>query len=164
MPRRFMPLLAAVLFASACDSAPTENAAIAEPSFEIVLESQGEGASAAMLLDRAPAELRLTREQREAIRALNVAFQREHRADLDALRAATRSAMQARRDGKSPEEVRALLDATRPVRERLGPAFAGLHRAVHAVLTDAQRAWLRDNHRRLGAQLPPLPPLPPRRP
>lgn len=159
-----MPLLAAVLVVSACDAAPTENTAIAEPSFEVVLASAGEGASAAMLLDRAPAELRLTPEQREAIRALNAAFQREHRADFEALRAATKSAMQARRDGKSPEEVRALLEATRPVRARLGTAFATLHRAVQAELTEAQRTWLRDNHRRLGAPLPPLPPRPPRQP
>lgn len=153
-----MPLLAAVLVVSACDRTPTENASLAEPSFEVVLESAGEGASAAMMLDRAPAELRLTPEQREAIRALNATFQREHRADFEALRAATRLAMQARRDGKSPEEVRALLEATRPVRERLGAAFAGLHRAIQAVLTEPQRAWLRENHRRLGAQLPSLPP------
>jgi hypothetical protein len=59
--------------------------------------------------------------------------------------------------------VRAILEASRPVRERLGVAFAELHRAVQAVLTDAQRAWLREHSRRLGAQLPPLPPLPPRR-
>lgn len=153
-----MPLLAAALVVTACDRAPTESAPLAEPSFEVVLESMGEGASAGMLLDRAPAALRLTAEQRAAIRALNAEFARVHRADLDALRDVTRAAMQARRDGKSPDQVRAILETSRPVRERLGPAFVALHRAVRAVLTDAQRAWLRDNTRRLGAQLPPMPP------
>jgi Spy/CpxP family protein refolding chaperone len=163
MPRRILPLLFAALVIAACDRGPTESAPVDAPSFEVVLESMGEGASAAMLLDRAPAELRLTAAQREAIRALNTEFQRAHRADVEALRTTTRLAMQARRDGKSPEEVRAILEASRPVRERLGVAFAELHRAVQAVLTDAQRAWLREHSRRLGAQLPPLPPLPPRR-
>jgi Spy/CpxP family protein refolding chaperone len=164
MTRRFVPLLFAALVITACDRGPTESAPIDAPSFEVVLESMGEGASAAMMLDRAPVELRLTAAQREAIRALNTEFQRTHRADVDAMRTATRLAMQARRDGKTPDEVRAILETSRPTRERLGAAFAELHRAVMAVLTDAQRAWLRDNHRRLGAQLPPLPPLPPRRP
>jgi len=158
MFRQLLPLLCAALVITACDRGPTESAPIDAPSFELVLESVGEGASAALLLDRAPEALRLTNEQRAAIRALNAEFQRVYRADFEALRTITRSAMQARRDGKSPDEVRTILETARPVRARLGVAFAELRRAVQAVLTEAQRDWLRANHRRLGGQLPPLPP------
>jgi len=158
MFRNLLPLLIAAFVVTACDQGPMESALSEEPSFELVLDAVGEGESAGMLLDRAPEALRLTPEQRDAIRALNARFQREHRADMQALRATTRRAMQARRDGKSPEEVRAMLEESLPVRARLAVAFARLNRAVYAVLTEAQRAWLRENNRRFGAQLPPLPP------
>ncbi len=158
MFRRAIPLVAAALLLAACDSAPTESASVDEPSFEMVLETAGEGEAAGMLLDRAPEALRLTAEQRAAIRALNEQFRTAHRADVEALRAITREAMAARRAGATPDEVRAILERSRPVRERLGTAFRELRVAIAAVLTDAQRAWLRDNNRRLGPQLPQLPP------
>jgi Spy/CpxP family protein refolding chaperone len=158
MFRRAIPFVAAALLFAACDSAPTENAAIDEPSFEMVLETAGEGEAAGMLLERAPEALRLTTEQKAAIRRINEEFRAAHRADVEALRAITREAMAARRAGATPEQVRAILETSRPVRERLGTAFRGLREAIAAVLTDAQRAWLRDNNRRLGPQLPQLPP------
>jgi Spy/CpxP family protein refolding chaperone len=167
MLRRFLPVLAAALLFAACDRGPTESAPIDEPSFEAVLETAGEGEAAAMLLERAPESLRLTDAQKAAIRELNQAFRVANRADYEALRAITREAMQARRNGATPDEVRAILERSRPVRERLAAAFRELHAKIAAVLTDAQRAWLREHNRRLGPglpQLPQLPPGPPRRP
>jgi hypothetical protein len=69
-------------------------------------------------------------------------------------------AVAARKDGASPADVRAILEETRAIRERLRPAFAALRDEVNGILTDAQRAWLRDNARRLGPQLPQLPQRP----
>jgi len=157
MFRRITPVLAAALLIAACDRGPTESAAVDEATFEAVLETAGEGLSAAGFLDRAPAGLRLTAEQRAAIRTINEQFRQTNKADLDALAAITREAMIARRNGATPEAVRAILERSRPIRERLAPAFAQLARALNAVLTDAQRAWLAGNARRLGPQLPPLP-------
>lgn len=158
MLRRFLlPAIAATLLA-ACDRGPTQVATQDEPSFEAVLETAGQGVAAAGFLDRAPTGLQLTAEQRAAIRRINEQFVQANKADLDALAAITREAMTARRTGASPEAVRAILERSRPIRERLAPAFAALTRALNAVLTDAQRAWLADNARRLGPQLPPLPP------
>lgn len=158
--RRLVALLALPLALGACDSQPTESVASDEASFEAVLETAGEGASAAMFLERAPDAVRLTPEQKTAIRGINQAFRAANQSDLRALEAVTRAALKARRSGASPAEIHAILEEGRPIRERLRSAFQELHRDIQAVLTEAQRKWLRDNARRLGSQLPHLPPRP----
>ncbi len=161
MFRKLLPALAVTLMLAACDNAPTESASASEPTLEAVLETAGAGASAANFLHRAPEELRLTAQQQDAIRRINTEFRRANQADLEALTAITREAIAARRAGATPDEVRAILERSRATRERMAPAFVALARSLNAVLTDAQRAWLADNARRLG---PKLPPLGPRRP
>lgn len=155
--RRLVALLAVPLVFGACDSQPTEVVPSEEASFEAVLETAGEGASAAMYLERAPEAVRLTPEQRRAIREINEAFRAANQADIRALEGITRAAITARRNGASPAEVRAILEEGRAVRERLVPAFQELHRQIRAVLTEAQLKWLKDNSRRLGSQLPHVP-------
>ena len=158
MFRKLLPVFAVALVLAACDNAPTENASVLDPTLEAVLEASGVGASAANFLQRAPAGLQLTAEQRDAINRINTEFMRANKADLDVLTAITREAITAGRNGATPEAIRAILEPSRPTRERLAPAFAALARSLNAVLTDAQRAWLADNARRLGPQLPPLGP------
>ncbi len=158
--RRVVALLAVPFVLAACDSQPTGTDATEETSFEAVLETAGEGASAAMFLAGAPENVRLTAEQRTRIREINEAFRVANQADVRALEAITRAAVQARRGGASPEAIRGILEEALPVRLRLASAFRALNRDIQAVLTEAQRNWLRDNARRMGPQLP----LPPRRP
>jgi Spy/CpxP family protein refolding chaperone len=141
---------------SACGGATTETASD-DPTFEAVLETADQGASAAGYLDRAPRGLQLTAEQKAAIRTINERFRTANKADLDALTAITREAMAARRSGASRAEVIAIVERSRAIRERLAPAFAALRAALNAVLTEEQRAWLANNARRLGPDLPPLP-------
>ncbi len=155
--RRLVALLAVPFAVSACDSPPTASAPSDEASFEAVLETAGEGASAGMYLERAPEAVRLTPEQRKAIREINQAFRAANQADLRTLEGLTRAALAARRNGASPAEIRAILEEGRDARERLVPAFQELHRQIRAVLTDAQLKWLKDNSRRFGPQLPHLP-------
>ena len=128
------------------------------PSFEAMLVAAGEGTSAVGFLERAPSGLQLTAEQRAAIRTINEQFRTANQADLDALMTITREAITAHRGGASHDALRTILEKSRPIRERLMPAFMQLAQSVNAVLTDAQRAWLRDNALRLGPQLPALPP------
>ena len=156
MFRRALPVFATVLLLAACGGSPTETASV-EPTLEAVLETADQGVAAAGFLDRAPAGLELTAEQRAAIRTINEQFRTANKADLDALTAITREAMTARRNGASRADLIAILERSRPIRERLAPAFAALRVALNAVLTDAQRAWLAANSRRLGPDLPPLP-------
>jgi Spy/CpxP family protein refolding chaperone len=158
MLRKLVPILSVALLLAACDRGPTESRAPDNVSMDVLLESADQGASATGFLGRAPAGLQLTAEQRAAIRTINERFTATHRADLDALAAITREAITAQRNGATPDAIRAILERSRPIRERLTPAFAQLARELNAVLTDAQRAWLAENARRHGAQLPPLPP------
>ena len=156
MLRRAIPLLATAILFAACGGATTETTSD-EATFEAVLETADQGGSAAGYLDRAPRGLQLTAEQKAAIRTINEEFRTANKADLDALTAITREAMDARRSGASRAEVVAILERSRPIRERLAPAFAALRAAISAVLTAEQRAWLANHARRLGPNLPPLP-------
>jgi Spy/CpxP family protein refolding chaperone len=96
---------------------------------------------------RLPDSLALSEAQKAQIAALRSAFEAENRAALKQLTAAFEAARQAREDGKSREEIRAILDAVKPVAEGLRPKVQALHEAIQAVLTPAQKAWL-DGKRR----------------
>lgn len=103
---------------------------------------------------RLPPALRLTDEQRAEIQALRTAFRAAHQADLQALRAIFEEARAARQDGATREEVQAILATGRPIADRIREAVRQLHEDIQAVLTEAQRAWLRRNR-------PDIPPMPP---
>lgn len=82
----------------------------------------------------------LTPEQRTEISGLYSAFERDNRADLDAIKAALDRARAAHRDGASREEVHAILAAVQPAMERIRAAQIHLAAAVLSVLTPAQIA------------------------
>jgi Spy/CpxP family protein refolding chaperone len=102
-------------------------------------------------LAQLPPDLALRPEQRGAIAEIIEAFRGASAADRDALAAILAQAAEARRAGKPPEEVRAILAAGAPIRQRLHDAEVRMRGAIVAVLTPAQRAWLHDR---------PLPPRP----
>ncbi|HEX6053784.1 MAG TPA: Spy/CpxP family protein refolding chaperone [Gemmatimonadaceae bacterium] len=95
---------------------------------------------------RFPDDLRLTAQQKAAIAALHDAFMKATAADVAALRAIERQAREARAEGKSREEIRAILARALPIRERLDAAFKQLQADVWAVYTPEQRAWI-ESHR-----------------
>lgn len=152
--RRLLPVSLLALTIAACEQGPTENAAVAEPTFEAVLEANGNGDIAAGFLDKAPEALRLTDAQKAQIKALNEAFREKNKADFEALRAITKEAMTAKKAGKTQEEVRAILEKGKPIRDRLAAAMTALRTAINAVLTEAQKAWLWENAPKHGPRLP----------
>ena len=89
-----------------------------------------------------PDELKLTPEQEEKIGALVKAFKEANKADQDALRAIIREARQAKEDGKSDAEIKAILDKGTPIAAKLAAAAANLKTDIDAILTAEQRAWL----------------------
>lgn len=93
-----------------------------------------------------PDSLKLTAEQKAAIQALHESFMVANKADLEALKAIEAEAKAAKKAGKSREEVRAILERSRPILDRLHAAFARLQEAIWAIYTPAQRAWI-DAHR-----------------
>jgi Spy/CpxP family protein refolding chaperone len=89
-----------------------------------------------------PADIALSADQRARIGALIEAFVAATAADRAALTAIREEAADARRDGATPEQVRAILATGAEPRKRLHEATIALQRAVLAELTPAQRAWL----------------------
>lgn len=162
---RVLPALAAALLLGACDLLPTANndVALAE-DYALVLFGEPGASLQGMLGPQAanhatdgrtgrpelPAELALTQAQKDAIAALKTAFETANAEQLAALKAIFDEAKAARQAGKTRDEVRAILEKGRPIRDALKPALEALHTAIRAVFTDAQRAWL-DAHR------PPMP-------
>lgn len=160
--RALFPVVAASLVLAACSESPTDSSAsLAADDYALVLFGEM-GAALEGTLGEQPAgrpfdgrsgrpalpdSLKLTDEQKAAMHALREAFRAEHAEELAALRAIFEEAREARRDGATREEVRAILVEARPIVEALRPYLQALHEALRAILTDAQRAWL-DAHRR----------------
>lgn len=159
--RLIAPTLAASLLLAACDRAPTETAPAAADDYALVMFGEAgaslegtmgtapttgpfDGGSA---FHRLPERLALSEAQIAAIRALREAFRTAHQAELTALRAIFQQARAAREGGATREEVHAILIQGRTIAVALRPAVLALHLAVWNQLTEAQRSWLRANHR-----------------
>jgi len=89
-----------------------------------------------------PDALALTTEQKAAIAALHDAFKAATAADVAALQALESQARAAKQAGKTPEEIRAILQQGVPILARLAAAFATLQAAIWQVYTPEQRAWI----------------------
>ena len=78
--------------------------------------------------------------QKGQVRALSDAFGKAHAAQLDSLRTIMEAARQAREAGKAPEEVRAIMEAGKPINDALAPARKEFGETVVTYLTPAQLA------------------------
>ena len=94
------------------------------------------------LLDKIPASLKLSDEQRAKINQLVDAHATATRADRDALNAVATRAMNAINAGRPRDEVVKILDEAKPIQQRLSSADAELIKALVTVLTPEQNAWL----------------------
>jgi Spy/CpxP family protein refolding chaperone len=102
----------------------------------------GEGPHIMGRLAVLPPHLALSGEQIARIGSLVGDFIASTAQDREALAAIRREAFDARQAGGTAEEVRAILATGLAIRVRLHEAERALHRAIMAVLTPAQRAWL----------------------
>ena len=98
--------------------------------------------------NRLPDSLKITVAQVTAIKTLRDQFRQTHQEQLVALRAVFVQAREARRDGATREEVRAILLEARPITEALREPTRQLHIAIWGVLTPAQKVWLNTNRPR----------------
>ena len=154
MNLRITALFAAVTLLSACDNAATgptaEQAALLQFDVQATMDS-------ATLVPRGPAydnegppdALRLTDDQKAAIKALHDAFAAAHKTQFDQLKVIREKARAAIQEGKTREEVRAIMEKSRAIMEAMKPDFEALRAAVAAVLTPEQKAWAAA-HRRQG--------------
>ncbi len=83
---------------------------------------------------------KLTDDQKAQIKALVTAFRTANQADLDAVRAAMQQAREARKNGQSKEQVKAILDGDKANRDRLRTARQQLASQIQGVLTADQKA------------------------
>jgi len=82
----------------------------------------------------------LTDAQKGQVKVLADAFTNAHKSSLDSLRAIMEAARAAREAGKTPEEIRAIMETGRPINEALAPARREYMKAVEQILTPAQIA------------------------
>lgn len=154
MPRTSLrlPLLLAALAIAGCGDdrapAPAEPVLVADEALRADVAAAGVLATPpapvvdGVPLDRLPAELRLSDDQRARIDALVRAFAEATRADVEAAAAIVRRAEAAMRAGKSSAEVRAIMAEATDARRRLDAAARALQADLAAVLTREQRAWI----------------------
>jgi hypothetical protein len=82
----------------------------------------------------------LTDAQKGQVHALVEAFTQTHAPQLDSLRAIMEAARTAREAGKTPDEVRAIMQTGKPIADELAPARKDFHDTVEKLLTSAQIA------------------------
>jgi Spy/CpxP family protein refolding chaperone len=144
--RRLSLLVSLALGAAACHKKDTTEPTYSDTSISLVpdyalsmatpMDAGGIGGA------QLPDDLALTTEQRAAIAALHDAFKAATATDVAALQALESQARAAKQAGKSPEELRAILQQGAPILARLAVAFATLQAAIWQVYTPEQRAWI----------------------
>ena len=82
----------------------------------------------------------LTDAQKGQVRALVEAFNQAHSPQLDSLRTIMEAARAAREAGKTPEEVRAIMETGKPIADELAPARKEFRESAEKLLTSAQIA------------------------
>jgi len=82
----------------------------------------------------------LTDTQKVQVHALVEAFTQAHAPQLDSLRAIMEAARSARQAGKTPDEIRAIMETGKPIADELAPARKEFHDSVEKLLTSAQIA------------------------
>ncbi|MBM3900304.1 MAG: hypothetical protein FJ362_09160 [Gemmatimonadetes bacterium] len=164
-------LLVGTLGVTACDLLPTAtNTAPAEDYALVMFGEQGSSLEGTMGMQPGhhpvdgrsgrptlPAELALTEAQKTQIKALRDAFAAENAPALAELKKVFDAARDARKAGKTREEVRAILATGRPIAEALRPKVRALHEAVWNVHTEAQKAWIIANRPKMPGPLGPRP-------
>jgi hypothetical protein len=158
-------LLVGTLGVTACDLLPTANTAPAEDYALVMFGSEGSALEGTMGTQpgthpvdgrsgRAPLppELALTEAQKAEIKGLRDAFAATNATALAQLKAIFDKGREARKNGATRDEVRAILVTARPIAEALRPAVKALHEAIWSVHTEAQKTWLIANR--------PKPPMP----
>ncbi len=110
------------------------------------------------LINGLPDEIKLSDEQKNAIRSLVQAFEAATREDREALGAILKEARHAGAAGKSRAEIQEILKTGAAYREKLGAAERKLVGDIEAVLTEEQRTWIRA-HRPSACRPENFPPL-----
>lgn len=155
-PMHRLALLGSLAFAAACnteratssltDPRLTEDVMLGVGTVTTAQQLRGGGPPDINHLFRgAPDSIKPTTAQVASIGAVQLAFETANATDLTLLRQLHDSAMRLKRSGATREAVRAVLVTGDAARKRLRTAQHAMRDAIDAILTDAQKAWLRAN-------------------
>jgi Spy/CpxP family protein refolding chaperone len=103
------------------------------------------GRPGAGLLRRLPPNLALTAAQKQSIAGYVKSFAEATKSDRQALVALLKQARDARQGGASKDQVKAILEQGKAIRQRIQPARQQLRQQIEGVLTAEQKAWLTAN-------------------
>jgi Spy/CpxP family protein refolding chaperone len=138
--------LGALAFVVACSdvTGPADELFVMDESAGLAYDAGGVSGPGRLLsgLHRLPANLKLSASQEASIKALLDQHEAATRADRAALAAINTRVQEARRAGKTRQEIQAILAEGTAIRARLEAAEAALQSAIEAVLTAEQKAWL----------------------
>lgn len=146
--RKILLVTLAALSLNACSSDTTGpgSANLDEAAFGTAMTLAG-GYEADLYQERLfnalPDDLELSDDQKTKIRDIVRAFEESTKADRDALRDILRQAREASQAGKPRAEVQAIAEQGGAIRSRLNAAAKKFVADIDAVLTPAQRAWIR---------------------
>ena len=147
--RKFLFVLLALTLAACTEDSmgPAEDASLLLEEASVLafgsMDMADPGSRFVARLHSLPDSLKLTAAQQQQIRDLVAAFVAATKADMDALRAIHEEARAAKAAGKTDAEIRAIFAKGDAIRARLHAAEAKLHTDLLAVLTQAQRDWLK---------------------
>ena len=82
----------------------------------------------------------LTAMQKDQVHALDVAFNQAHAPQLACVRPILAGARAPRHGGKTPDEVRAIMEIGKPIADELAPARQEFRDSVEKLLTSTQIA------------------------
>lgn len=163
---RLGALAAVAVFVVGCDNATTsprvDESAVLAFDQAATMDSASFVPRGPMYDGEMPDSIKLTDDQKVAIKALHDAFAAAHKAQFDQLAAIHGEARAAFKAGKTRTDIAAILQKSRPIMEAMRPDFEALRVAVGAILTPAQKAWAAA-HQRMGPG-PMGGPMPGRRP
>ena len=154
---RLGALAAAALFIVGCDNSATSPRG--DESAVLVFDQAAttdaaSGVPRGPFMDRQlPADIKLTDEQKAAIKALHDAFAVAHKTQFEQLQGIHQEARAAKQANKTWAEVGAILDKGQPIMEAMKADFEALRAAVAAILTPAQQAWFESHRRADGGPL-----------
>lgn len=143
-------LLSLAVALVACDrdvTAPVDAAALLEAGGILAWDAAGMSGPGRYLsaLGRLPENLRLSAAQAAAIKAAVDEFLQATQADRETLASIDKAAAEAKRSGKSREEIRQILEQGAAARQRMEAAEQALQVRIEAILTAEQKAWLDAN-------------------
>lgn len=164
--RTVLTLAIAISSLAACSSESTAPVAteFAADELESTLVALGmplagnPGISELALIQRFPADIKLSAAQHAQIAAITAAFETATRSDREALSGIARQIAEAKRARKPEADIRALVEQTISILQRLAAAQSAVREQILAVLTPAQKAWLTAQapHRCDLGKFPPL--------